>query len=256
MEEFQAFYDAAFPRLDAAMEAIDRYELDALPDDASARCRPVLTRQRVVPGRGVAPAAGARQRRRQPRRRRRTGRVTARPWRRPGRCGQHGHEGGAEHRRRGQARQHGQHPGVQPRGRATPSWSTTTGVLPARPRTTHVRTVGELARRATVVVLSLPDGAASDVVAARSSRCPNAVPRWSSTRPPSGCAARGIAVLLAGDGVAYLDAPVSGGVAGAGEDAGGDVRRERRRLPARNPCSPASPIATTAWATSPAWARR
>ena len=42
-------------------------------------------------------------------------------------------------------------------------------------------------------------------------------------------------MLLAGDGVAYLDAPVSGGVAGAGEDAGGDVRRERRRLPARQP---------------------
>ena len=35
MDEMQAFYDAAFPRLEAAMEYLDQYELDALPDDAS-----------------------------------------------------------------------------------------------------------------------------------------------------------------------------------------------------------------------------
>ena len=34
MEELQAFYDAAFPRLDDAMTYLDQYELDALPDDA------------------------------------------------------------------------------------------------------------------------------------------------------------------------------------------------------------------------------
>jgi hypothetical protein len=34
MPELQAFYDAAFGRLEAAMEYLDRYELDALPDDA------------------------------------------------------------------------------------------------------------------------------------------------------------------------------------------------------------------------------
>ncbi len=34
MEEMQAFYDAAFPRLEAAMEYLDQYELGALPDDA------------------------------------------------------------------------------------------------------------------------------------------------------------------------------------------------------------------------------
>ena len=34
MDEMQAFYDAAFPRLEAAMAYIDRTELDALPDDA------------------------------------------------------------------------------------------------------------------------------------------------------------------------------------------------------------------------------
>jgi hypothetical protein len=35
MAELQAFYDAAFPRLEAAMEYLDGYELDALPDDAT-----------------------------------------------------------------------------------------------------------------------------------------------------------------------------------------------------------------------------
>lgn len=34
MDELQAFYDAAFPRLDAAMNYLDQLELDALPDDA------------------------------------------------------------------------------------------------------------------------------------------------------------------------------------------------------------------------------
>ncbi len=34
MDELQAFYDAAFPRLEAAMAYLDGLELDALPDDA------------------------------------------------------------------------------------------------------------------------------------------------------------------------------------------------------------------------------
>jgi hypothetical protein len=34
MDEMQAFYDAAFPRLEGAMEHLDQYPLDALPDDA------------------------------------------------------------------------------------------------------------------------------------------------------------------------------------------------------------------------------
>jgi hypothetical protein len=34
MAEMQAFYDAAFPRLEAAMEYIDQYDFGALPDDA------------------------------------------------------------------------------------------------------------------------------------------------------------------------------------------------------------------------------
>ncbi len=35
MDELQSFYDAAFPRLDAAVTYLDQFELDALPDDAS-----------------------------------------------------------------------------------------------------------------------------------------------------------------------------------------------------------------------------
>jgi hypothetical protein len=35
MQEMQVFYDAAFPRLEAAMEYLDQYPLDALPEDAS-----------------------------------------------------------------------------------------------------------------------------------------------------------------------------------------------------------------------------
>jgi hypothetical protein len=34
MEAMQAFYDAAFPRLEAAMEYLDQYDLATLPDDA------------------------------------------------------------------------------------------------------------------------------------------------------------------------------------------------------------------------------
>lgn len=35
MAELQALYDAAFPRLEAAMAYLDRYALDALPEDAT-----------------------------------------------------------------------------------------------------------------------------------------------------------------------------------------------------------------------------
>jgi hypothetical protein len=34
MDELQAFYDAAFPRLEDAMTYLDAFELDALPEDA------------------------------------------------------------------------------------------------------------------------------------------------------------------------------------------------------------------------------
>jgi hypothetical protein len=35
MEELQAFYDAAFPRLADALSYLDGFELDTLPDDAA-----------------------------------------------------------------------------------------------------------------------------------------------------------------------------------------------------------------------------
>jgi hypothetical protein len=34
MDELQAFYDVAFPRTEAAMEYLDQFALDDLPDDA------------------------------------------------------------------------------------------------------------------------------------------------------------------------------------------------------------------------------
>ena len=34
MDELQSFYDAMFPRLEAAMQYLDKLPLDALPDDA------------------------------------------------------------------------------------------------------------------------------------------------------------------------------------------------------------------------------
>jgi hypothetical protein len=33
MDEIQAFYDAAFPRLEAATDYLERFGMDALPDD-------------------------------------------------------------------------------------------------------------------------------------------------------------------------------------------------------------------------------
>jgi hypothetical protein len=34
MPELEAFYDAAFPRIDDAMKYLDNYDLDSLPEDA------------------------------------------------------------------------------------------------------------------------------------------------------------------------------------------------------------------------------
>ena len=35
MDEMQSLYDAVFPRLEAIIEYLDRFDLNALPDDAS-----------------------------------------------------------------------------------------------------------------------------------------------------------------------------------------------------------------------------
>ena len=65
MDELQAFYDAAFPRLDDAMTYLDKFELTELPDDAqhllwlcysliNASCPVEVWRQPRVPDSGAA----------------------------------------------------------------------------------------------------------------------------------------------------------------------------------------------------------
>jgi 3-hydroxyisobutyrate dehydrogenase-like beta-hydroxyacid dehydrogenase len=80
----------------------------------------------------------------------------------------------------------------------------------------HVSSARDVARAADVVVCSLPDGAASELVAgeilAADDRLATHVVDTSTIGVP---AARRIDTLLAEAGVAYVDAPVSGGVAGA-----------------------------------------
>ena len=80
----------------------------------------------------------------------------------------------------------------------------------------HVGDVGEVACQADVMVFSLPDGAASEqvareILAAADRRATHVV----DTSTIGVHAARVIAALLADHGIAYVDAPVSGGVAGA-----------------------------------------
>jgi 3-hydroxyisobutyrate dehydrogenase-like beta-hydroxyacid dehydrogenase len=79
-----------------------------------------------------------------------------------------------------------------------------------------VTDVGDLARRAAIVVLSLPDGSASTAVCqaltgASESQVTHVVD--TSTIGPE--TARHLAAALATSGVAYVDSPVSGGVSGA-----------------------------------------
>jgi 3-hydroxyisobutyrate dehydrogenase-like beta-hydroxyacid dehydrogenase len=81
---------------------------------------------------------------------------------------------------------------------------------------THVPDVADLSRRVDVVVFSLPDGAASEqvareILAVTGRRSTHVV----DTSTIGVRAAQGIAGLLAEGGVAYVDAPVSGGVTGA-----------------------------------------
>jgi 3-hydroxyisobutyrate dehydrogenase-like beta-hydroxyacid dehydrogenase len=80
----------------------------------------------------------------------------------------------------------------------------------------YVPTVAEVAQRAGVVVLSLPDAAASEqvareIVAGADRRAMHVV----DTSTIGVYAAQSISGLLAAEGIAYVDAPVSGGVAGA-----------------------------------------
>ena len=73
----------------------------------------------------------------------------------------------------------------------------------------------EIARRAEVVVLSLPDGAASQQVVGVLTAASGGVTHVVDTSTIGVAAARRIDAVLAAGGVAYVDAPVSGGVAGA-----------------------------------------
>jgi 3-hydroxyisobutyrate dehydrogenase len=81
---------------------------------------------------------------------------------------------------------------------------------------THVPSVGDVARRAPVVVLSLPDGAASEQVVrqilAVTDRGTTLVVDTSTIGV---LAAQALGALLAEHEMSYVDAPVSGGVAGA-----------------------------------------
>jgi 3-hydroxyisobutyrate dehydrogenase len=79
-----------------------------------------------------------------------------------------------------------------------------------------VGSVDELARRATVVVCSLPDGSVSRQVAeALVATAERGITHVVDTSTIGVVAARQIDGLLAAAGLGYIDAPVSGGVAGA-----------------------------------------
>ena len=81
---------------------------------------------------------------------------------------------------------------------------------------THVDAVADVARAATVVVCSLPDGTASEAVAAELAAANDGITTHVVDTSTVGvAAARAIDARLAEAGIAYVDAPVSGGVAGA-----------------------------------------
>jgi 3-hydroxyisobutyrate dehydrogenase-like beta-hydroxyacid dehydrogenase len=80
----------------------------------------------------------------------------------------------------------------------------------------HVPSVAVVARTVDVVVCSLPDGLASEAVAGEVlATAGRATTHVVDTSTVGVRAARHLDALYADDGVAYVDAPVSGGVAGA-----------------------------------------
>ena len=81
---------------------------------------------------------------------------------------------------------------------------------------TFVEDIGAVARSADVVVLSLPDGLASEQVARALAEQEGRRTSWVVDTSTIGvAAARQVEALLSARDVAYVDAPVSGGVAGA-----------------------------------------
>ncbi len=84
------------------------------------------------------------------------------------------------------------------------------------PGAAFVSTVEELTRGADVIVCSLPDGAASEQVAAAIARAEGRhTASVIDTSTIGVAAARSVERLLSAAGIGYVDAPVSGGVAGA-----------------------------------------
>jgi 3-hydroxyisobutyrate dehydrogenase-like beta-hydroxyacid dehydrogenase len=80
----------------------------------------------------------------------------------------------------------------------------------------HVASVADVARAADVIVCSLPDGTASEAVAGELLTASDRITTHVVDTSTVGVAAsRRLDARLATDGVAYVDAPVSGGVAGA-----------------------------------------
>jgi 3-hydroxyisobutyrate dehydrogenase-like beta-hydroxyacid dehydrogenase len=80
----------------------------------------------------------------------------------------------------------------------------------------HVASVGDVARAADALVCSLPDGAASEAVAGQViAAADRATTHVVDTSTVGVQAARRLHERLADAGVRYVDAPVSGGVAGA-----------------------------------------
>ena len=67
MDEMQAFYEAAFPLLDAANKYLERFGMDDLPDPSGTCCNDDVAGPGLVPGRGLLPAARPRLWRRLPR---------------------------------------------------------------------------------------------------------------------------------------------------------------------------------------------
>jgi len=80
----------------------------------------------------------------------------------------------------------------------------------------HVASAADVGRAADVMVCSLPDGNASEMVAGELLATENRVTTHVVDTSTVGVAAsRHVDALLADAGIAYVDAPVSGGVAGA-----------------------------------------
>ncbi|HEU5032008.1 MAG TPA: NAD(P)-dependent oxidoreductase [Spirillospora sp.] len=84
------------------------------------------------------------------------------------------------------------------------------------PGAAHVGDAAQVAEKTDVVVFSLPDGTASEQVAREIAGTPGRrAAHVVDTSTIGVSAARAVAALLAGSGIGYVDAPVSGGVAGA-----------------------------------------